>query len=320
MVRSEPLDQGVDRLGRAALWDARGLRHEAAVALGSARHPELGPDPDLDPASVQVDADHVDSLSLTFKEAKLISLRRRFYLRQTSLPCPSASNSPCGACRWQGARERSHVPLEGWAKGPVVERRRRVIERKERCSRRRLPRLPLERCAVSLRNLRLRGECAECVPPERRDDDRLQEGELALKEPCTGGDLRGLRVTVLWRATLDDIEDIDLRSLKADEVQEEVEQLASGADKGASGGVLVRPWRLTNKQELGVGTPLAWDALRSLTPERTGATGLNLYGKRGERRSSLVRHAARFPRGVGPVRAARRSAPHLLLHPCARCR
>ena len=70
------------------LRHARGLRHEAAVALGSALRPEP------DPASVQVDADYVDSLSLTFKEAKLISLRRRFYLRQTSLPCPSASNSP----------------------------------------------------------------------------------------------------------------------------------------------------------------------------------------------------------------------------------
>ena len=87
-VRSEPLDQDVDRLGRAVLWDARGLRHEAAVALGSALRPEP------DPASVQVDADYVDSLSLTFKQTKLISLRRRFYLRQTSLPCPSASNSP----------------------------------------------------------------------------------------------------------------------------------------------------------------------------------------------------------------------------------
>ena len=93
-VHSGPLDRDVDRLARAALWDARVLRHvrvlrhAAAAALGSALRPEP------DPASVQVDADSVDSLSLTFKEAKLISLRRRFYLRQTSLPCPSASNSP----------------------------------------------------------------------------------------------------------------------------------------------------------------------------------------------------------------------------------
>lgn len=96
VVHSGPLDRDVDRQPRAALWDARVLRnvlgpqHAAAVALGSA----LRPEPDLDLASVQVDADYVDSLSLTFKEAKLISLRRRFYLRQTSLPCPSASNSP----------------------------------------------------------------------------------------------------------------------------------------------------------------------------------------------------------------------------------
>ena len=95
MAHSEPPDRDVAPLGRAALWNARALRHEAAVAPGSALLPELGPDPDPDPASVQVDADHVDSLSLTFKETKLISLRRRFYLRQTSLPCPSASNSPC---------------------------------------------------------------------------------------------------------------------------------------------------------------------------------------------------------------------------------
>ena len=94
-VRSEQLYQGDARLGRAALWDARALRLAAVAAPGSARHPELGPDPDLDPASVQVDAGYADSLSLTFKEAKLISLRRRFYLRQTSLPCPTASNSPC---------------------------------------------------------------------------------------------------------------------------------------------------------------------------------------------------------------------------------
>ena len=99
-VRSEPLDQDVARLGHVALWDARVLRHarvmrhEAAVAPGSALRPELGADPVLDPASVQVDADHVGSLSLTFKETKLISLRRRFYLRQTSLLCPSASNLP----------------------------------------------------------------------------------------------------------------------------------------------------------------------------------------------------------------------------------
>jgi hypothetical protein len=58
---------------------------------------------------------------------------------------------------------------------------------------------------------------------ERRDDDRLQEGELTFEEPRAGGDLCGLWVTVLWRSTLDDIEDIDLRSLKTDEVQEEVE-------------------------------------------------------------------------------------------------
>ena len=90
MVRLELTDQGVVRLAHAALWDAQGLRHAAAVALGSA----LRLDPDPDPASVQVDADYADSLSLTFKEAELISLRRRFYLRQTSLPCPSASNSP----------------------------------------------------------------------------------------------------------------------------------------------------------------------------------------------------------------------------------
>lgn len=88
MVHSGPLDRDVDRLARAALWDARVLQREAAAALGSALRPEP------DPASVQLDADSVDSLSLTFKEAKLISLRRRFYLRQTSLPCPSASNSP----------------------------------------------------------------------------------------------------------------------------------------------------------------------------------------------------------------------------------
>lgn len=93
-VHSGPLDRDVDRLARAALWDARVLRHvrvlrhAAAAALGSALRPEP------DPASVQVDAGYVDSLSLTFKETKLISLRRRFYLRQTSLPCPSASNSP----------------------------------------------------------------------------------------------------------------------------------------------------------------------------------------------------------------------------------
>mgnify|MGYP003868525063 CR=1 FL=1 len=116
-------------------------------------------------------------------EAKLISLRCRFYLRQTSLPRPSASNSPCGACCGEGTRERSHVPLEGWAERPVVKCRRRVIERKEGCPHRRLPRLSLERSAVSLRDLRLWGECAERVPPERRDDDRLQEGELTLKEP-----------------------------------------------------------------------------------------------------------------------------------------
>lgn len=95
-VHSGPLDRDVDRLARAALWDARVLRHvrvlrhAAAVALDSA----LRPEPDLDPASVQVDAGYVDSLSLAFKQTKLISLRRRFYLRQTSLPCPSASNSP----------------------------------------------------------------------------------------------------------------------------------------------------------------------------------------------------------------------------------
>jgi hypothetical protein len=53
---------------------------------------------------------------------------------------------------------------------------------------------------------------------ERRDDDRLQEGELTLQEPRAGGDLRGLWITVLWGATLDDIEDVDLRSLKTDEV------------------------------------------------------------------------------------------------------
>lgn len=87
-VHSGPLDRDVDRLARAALWDVRVLRHAAAAALGSALRPEP------DPASVQVDAGYVDSLSLTFKETKLISLRRRFYLRQTSLPCPSASNSP----------------------------------------------------------------------------------------------------------------------------------------------------------------------------------------------------------------------------------
>ena len=88
MVHSGPLDRDVDRLARAALWDARVLRHAAAAALGSALRPEP------DPASVQVDAGYVDSLSLTFKQTKLISLRRRFYLRQTSLPCPSASNLP----------------------------------------------------------------------------------------------------------------------------------------------------------------------------------------------------------------------------------
>ena len=89
MVRLELTDQGVVRLAHAALWDAQGLRHAAAVAPGSALRSEP------DPASVQVDAGYADSLSLTFKEAKLITLRRRFYLRQTSLPCPSASNSPC---------------------------------------------------------------------------------------------------------------------------------------------------------------------------------------------------------------------------------
>jgi hypothetical protein len=158
------------------------------------------------------------------------------------------------------------------------------------------------------------------MPAERRDDDRLQEGELTLQEPCAGGDLRGLWISVLWGATLDDIEHVDMRSLKTDEAQEEVEQLASGADKGASSGIFMRPWRLADEKELRVGTSFTWNALRSLTPERASATGLDLYGKRGERRSSLVRHAVRFPRGVGPVRATRQSAPHLLLHPCARCR
>jgi hypothetical protein len=101
-----------------------------------------------------------------------------------------------------------------------MESRRWVIERKEGCAKGQPKGFSRERRAVRDRDLGFRGEGSQRVAAERCDNDRLEQRELPLQEARAGGDLSGLRITIIGRTTLDHVEDEDIGALKSDQVEE----------------------------------------------------------------------------------------------------
>ena len=97
------------------------------------------------------------------------------------------------------------------------------------------------------RDLGFRGEGSQRVAAERCDNDRLKKRELPLQEARAGGDLSGLRITIIGRAALDHVEDEDIGALKSDQVEEKVEQLPSSTNKWASRRIFTRTRRLANE-------------------------------------------------------------------------
>jgi hypothetical protein len=110
---------------------------------------------------------------------------------------------------------------------------------------------------VHVGDLRRGREVLQRVPPQRDDQPRRDDLQLALQERHPVGDLRGARIAVLRRARLDDIRDPHVLAREARRGQQLVEQPARTPDERPAERVLGRPRRLAHEDDGGTRVALA---------------------------------------------------------------
>ena len=184
-------------------------------------------------------------------------------------------------------------------------------------------------------------ERAHRVPPERHDDGRVEDLELAPQVRGAGRDLVRLRVAVVGRPALDDVGDEHVLAPPADRGEELDQEVAGPADEWPALPVLVEARPLADEDDLGLGVALARDGLGPRLVETAVRAGADLGGDRLERHPALdVGHAVasmaswlsvapalgtggrRAPPPVGSSRAhggPRRSRRRSWPPPCAGC-
>src|SRR5581483_11696927 len=178
---------------------------------------------------------------------------------------PEASAEQLGQLREVGLEHLQHRRR--------VERGGRVVERVE------LDRAPADRrlllLPVHLRDAeRPAGEKLRREVAERRDDDGLDQLDLAEEMALAGLDLVRLRVAVARRAALEDVRDVDVCACEADLCEQLLEQLAGLADERQALLVLVETGRLADEHQVGVRIAGAEDDLRPpLCEAAAGAAG-----------------------------------------------
>ena len=114
--------------------------------------------------------------------------------------------------------------------------------------------------------------------PERRDELRLDQLDLAEEVRLAGGDLVRLRVAVPGRAALEDVRDEDVGASQPDSREQLVEQLPRLPDERDALLVLVEARRLADEHEVGVRAARAEDDLRATLREGAARAGLGLLG------------------------------------------
>ena len=157
------------------------------------------------------------------------------------------------------------------------------------------------------------GEAPHRVAPEGDDDLGGDHLELGVQPRPVVGDLVGPRVAVARRARLDDVRDEHVAARETRLLQQQLQQLARGADEGAPGRVLACSGRLPDEHDAGVGGALAGDEVGRLladgeaaweVPEDLAGDGLQARLRRCGARG---RHAA-LPAGTWPSSSRRRAA------------
>ena len=100
------------------------------------------------------------------------------------------------------------------------------------------------------------------VAPERHDDGRLDQLDLAPQPRLAALDLLRMRIAVLRRPALQDVGDEDVVALKADPLEQRRQQLAGGSDERDSLLVLLLAGGLADEEDAGVGVSGSEDDLR----------------------------------------------------------
>ena len=187
----------------------------------------------------------------------------------------------------QQRRDAREVLLEHLQHRRRVERGRGVVERVQEHRARAERHLLL--VPVHLRDARrLPREELRREVPERRDELRLDQLDLAEEVRLAGRDLLRERVAVPGRAALEDIRDEDVRARQLDPAEELVEQLPRLADERDALLVLVEPGRLADEHQVGVRASRAEHDLRAALRERAAGAA-----SRSPRRTLEVRRRAR---------------------------
>jgi hypothetical protein len=94
------------------------------------------------------------------------------------------------------------------------------------------------------------------MPAKGDDDGRLDNPYLFVKPGHASVNFFGAGVTILGRSILYDIGDIDVFAPESDSGEHFIEKFPCRTDKGYPLEVLVFPGRFTDKQNLGVSTPV----------------------------------------------------------------
>ncbi len=108
-------------------------------------------------------------------------------------------------------------------------------------------------------------------PPDRKDQARLDQRDLAVQKRLTGGGLLGVRVAVARWPALDDVGDVDLIAPEPDRLEHGVEQLPGAPDERLSLAILVGARRLADHHQARL--PVA-DAKNGLGPGLVQIAGL----------------------------------------------
>ncbi len=135
------------------------------------------------------------------------------------------------------------------------------------------------RLAMDARDLLARHEERHRETPQRNDHGGVDRLDLAEQVVLgAGGDLVGLRVAVLGRATLHHVADEDLAALETGHAEQLVEKLARWPNKRAALPILVVAGALADQHDLRVGRALAWDGLGAPSMQPTQRAALCLLG------------------------------------------
>src|SRR6266540_897814 len=233
-----------------------------------------------------VSSGEADSSSITkvrLEEAELLGGRQR-RLRNGRRKLDHLRRNPC--LLGQELREAAEVVLERTKHGRGIERSGRVVERIQR------DRPSSERCLLlatvhtsdpmGLAGQELRGEV-----PERRDQLRLDQLDLAEEVRLAGLDLVRLRIAVARRAALDHVRDVHVLARQADPLEELVEELARLADERIALLVFVEARGLPDEQEVCVGVSDAENDLRAARRQPAARAGSGFDRVRRERGAAI---------------------------------